>query len=72
MSDPRSWKSRSALGTVSAILALPPAGHALASQGPGGGPGTAGATIQLVMAIVVYGVSAAIVAVGLIGALRHR
>jgi hypothetical protein len=48
------------------------ASHALASQGPGGGTGTAGAITQWVMAILVYGASAAIVAAGLIGALRHR
>src|SRR5258708_32075603 len=72
MSDLRSWKSRSALGAASATLALLPASHVLASQGPGGGPGTAGAITQLVMAILVYGASAAVVAVGLIGALRHR
>jgi hypothetical protein len=72
MSDPRSWKSRSALSAASAALALLPASHALASQGPGGGHGTAGAIIQMVMAILVYGASAGIVAAGLIGALRHR
>jgi hypothetical protein len=53
-------------------LALLPAGHALASQGPGGGPGTASAITQLAMAILVYGASAAIIAAGLIGALRQR
>jgi hypothetical protein len=72
MSDPRSWKSRSVLGAGFAVFTLLPASHALASQGPGGGPGTAGAITQLVMAILVYGASAAIVAAGLIGALRHR
>jgi hypothetical protein len=51
---------------------LLPVSLALASQGPGGGPGTASAITQLVMAILVYGASAAIVAAGLIGALRHR
>lgn len=45
---------------------------AFASQGPGVAPGTAGATTQLGMAIVVYGGSAAIVVAGLIGTLRHR
>jgi hypothetical protein len=72
MSDPRSWKSRSVLGAGFAVFTLLPASHALASQGPGGGPGTAGAITQLVMAILVYGASAAIVAAGLVGALRHR
>jgi hypothetical protein len=45
---------------------------ALASQGPGGAPGTAGPVAQLVMAIIVYGGSALILAAGLIGSLRRR
>jgi hypothetical protein len=72
MSDTRFCKSLSVLGAISAVVALLPTDHALASQGPGGGPGTAGAITQLVMAILVYGASAAIVVAGLIGALRHR
>lgn len=45
---------------------------ALASQGPGGGMGTAGPLTRLAMAIVVYGASALVVGAGLIGALRGR
>jgi hypothetical protein len=45
---------------------------ALASQGPGGGPGTASNLTQLAMAIIVYGISVLIVGVGLIGAARRR
>jgi hypothetical protein len=45
--------------------------QALASQGPGTTVGGASATTQLAMAIVVYGISAAILAAGLIGALRR-
>ena len=45
---------------------------ALASQGPGGGPGTANHFTQLVMAIIVYGGSALLVGAGLIGAARGR
>jgi hypothetical protein len=46
---------------------------ALASQGPGTGPGTASPFTQLVMAIIVYGTSALVVGAGLIGAARrHR
>jgi len=45
---------------------------ALASQGPGGGPGTASPLTQLVMAIVVYGGAALILAAGLIGSLTRR
>jgi hypothetical protein len=43
-----------------------------ASQGPGGGIGTASNFTQIAMAILVYGVSALIVGAGLIGALRRR
>jgi hypothetical protein len=49
-----------------------PASAALASQGPGGGPGTASDLTQLVMAIIVYGMSALVVGAGLIGAARQR
>jgi hypothetical protein len=45
---------------------------ALASQGPGGGPGTAGGFTQPAMAILVYGLSAVIVGAGLIGAARRH
>jgi hypothetical protein len=45
---------------------------ALASQGPGGGMGTAGHLTQVMMAVVVYGASGMIVAAGLIGAARGR
>jgi hypothetical protein len=62
--------SRIAFATVAAVLL--PAGAALASQGPGGGPGTASDLTQLVMAIIVYGTSALVVGVGLIGAARRR
>jgi hypothetical protein len=44
----------------------------LASQGPGGGPGSAGPFTQLVMAIVVYGSLALLIGAGLIGAVRRR
>jgi hypothetical protein len=45
---------------------------ACASQGPGGGLGTASPLIQLTMAVIVYGGSALVVAAGLIGAARGR
>jgi hypothetical protein len=67
-----SRKPRFAIAFASTALALLQAGHAFASQGPGGGPGTASAITQLAMAILVYGASAAIIAAGLIGALRQR
>ena len=46
--------------------------NAFASQGPGGGPGTASSFTQLVMAIIVYGTSALVIGAGLIGAARRR
>ena len=48
------------------------ASSALASQGPGVESGTASQTTQLVMAILVYGASAAVIGAGLIGALRRH
>ena len=60
---------RSAIAGVCAAL---PAASALASQGPGGGMGTASHFAQIAMAILVYGASALIVGAGLIGALRRR
>lgn len=68
------WRrtSRAALLLTSTAMVLLPAGAALASQGPGGGPGTAGPFTQLAMAILVYGTSALVVGGGLIGALRKH
>jgi hypothetical protein len=43
---------------------------ALASQGPGGGMGTASHLTQVAMAVLVYGGSALVVGAGLIGAVR--
>ena len=45
---------------------------AFASQGPGGGIGTASHLIQPAMAVLVYGTSAIVVGAGLIGAARRR
>jgi hypothetical protein len=58
-----------ALATIASLL---PAGAALASQGPGGGMGTASHLTQTAMAILVYGISAIVVGAGLIGAVRGR
>jgi len=55
-----------------ATAALLWAGAALASQGPGGGAGTASGFTQLAMAIIVYGTSALVIGTGLVGALRRR
>jgi hypothetical protein len=64
--------SRFVFATASTIAGMLSAHAALASQGPGGGPGTASAFTQSAMAIVVYGASALVVGMGLIGAARRR
>ena len=61
-----------AFATASTVLTSLWAGAAFASQGPGGGPGTASSFTQLAMAIIVYGGSALVVGTGLIGAVRRR
>jgi hypothetical protein len=63
--------SRFAFAAISAVAGLW-ANAALASQGPGGGPGTASSFTQAVMAIIVYGTAALVVGAGLIGAVRRR
>lgn len=62
--------SRIALAATSLSVALGWANAALASQGPGVGPGSASPVTQLAMAIIVYGISALVVGAGLIGAVR--
>jgi hypothetical protein len=62
--------SRAAIAAACAVLL--PAASAFASQGPGGGMGTASNFAQAAMAILVYGASVLIVGAGLIGALRRR
>ena len=64
--------SRIAATAASMVAAMLWAEAAFASQGPGGGPGTASGFTQLAMAIIVYGISALVVGAGLIGAVRHR
>jgi hypothetical protein len=44
---------------------------ACASQGPGGGPGSASSFTQSMMATIVYGSAAAVIGTGLIGAARR-
>ena len=61
---------KKSLALLAAALLLPTS--ALASQGPGGGMGTASSLTQVTMAVLVYGASALIVGAGLIGALRRR
>ena len=63
-------KSLALRAAIAAALLLP--ASAFASQGPGGGMGTASGLTQVAMAVLVYGASALIVGAGLIGALRRR
>jgi hypothetical protein len=60
-------------GRLTAIgVALLPRGQAVASQGPGTTPGSAGAMTQLAMAIIVYGGAGLVLAAGFVGAIRQR
>ena len=61
--------SRAALVAIACVSS---AGCALASQGLGGGMGTASHLTQTAMAVIVYGISALVVGAGLIGAVRGR
>jgi hypothetical protein len=65
------WQSCRAVAAAS-LPFLISAPVALASQGPGGGPGTASTSTQLVMAIVIYGGAALLLAAGLIGLLKRK
>ena len=64
--------SHFAVAATSAVAALLAASPVLASQGPGGGLGTATSFTQTAMAIIVWGTSALVVGAGLIGAARRR
>lgn len=68
----RDLLSHTAFAAISIVTAVMWSGAALASQGPGGGMGTASHPTQLAMAIIVYGISAVVVGAGLIGAARGR
>jgi hypothetical protein len=68
----RSSISRAAMATASIVAGVSWANAALASQGPGGGMGTAGHLTQMATAILVYGASALVVGAGLIGAVRRQ
>jgi hypothetical protein len=72
MSRKNAWIKNSWISCAAACAVLLSAGSALASQGPGGGMGTASALTQLAMAILVYGASTLVIGTGLIGALRRR
>jgi hypothetical protein len=64
--------SRAAIAAAVIVAEVSWANVALASQGPGGGMGTASHLTQVVMAILVYGAAALVVGAGLIGAARGR
>ena len=64
--------SRLGFAAASAAAGLLFANAALASQGPGGGPGTASNFTQLTMAVIVYGACALVAGAGLIGAARRH
>jgi hypothetical protein len=72
MTSSRKRISHAAFATPFAAACLLWANAAFASQGPGGGPGAASSFTQLAMAIIVYGTSALVVGIGLIGAARRR
>ncbi len=68
----RSITSRlSIVATMLAVIAFG-ATAALASQGPGTTGGTASGFTQIAMGVVVYGLCAAVIAAGLIGAARKH
>lgn len=68
-SSRKTWISHLALVTPPLVGVW--AGTAFASQGPGGGLGTASSLTQLTMALIVYGTVALVVGAGLIGTLRR-
>lgn len=57
---------------VTVLVASMSVSATLASQGPGGGPGTASPSVQWVMTIIVYGGVALVVIAGIIGSLKRR
>jgi len=62
---------RFAFATTATLAGTLWANTVFASQGPGGGPGTASSFTQSAMAIVVYGTSALVIGAGLIGLVRR-
>jgi hypothetical protein len=67
-----SLRKNASLTAIATVCALSHAATACASQGPGGGMGTASHFTQVAMAVLIYGASAIVVAAGLIGAARGR
>ena len=67
--DARKWSTLGAAALAGSIISID---VALASQGPGGGMGTASHLTQMLMAIMVYGTTGVIAAAALIGAARRH
>lgn len=65
----RKWFTLGAAALAGSVISID---VALASQGPGGGMGTASHLTQMLMALAVYGTTGAVVAAGLIGAVRQH
>jgi hypothetical protein len=72
MTSFRNRISTFAIAATSVAASLMWADAAFASQGPGGGLGSASNFTQLAMAVIVWGTSALVVGTGLIGAVRRR
>ena len=64
--------SRAVIAAAVIVMEVSWVDAAFASQGPGGGIGTASHLTQVAMAILVYGASALVVGAGLIGAARRQ
>ena len=64
--------SRAVIAAAVIVMEVSWVDGAFASQGPGGGIGTASHLTQVAMAILVYGASALVVGAGLIGAARRQ
>ncbi|MHC2466793.1 hypothetical protein [Bradyrhizobium embrapense] len=65
----RKWSTLAAAVLAGSMISID---VALSSQGPGGGRGTASHLTQMLMALAVYGTTGAVVAAGVIGAVRQR
>ena len=72
LSSMRQCSAAFALATLMIVASLLSIGPTLAAQGPGTGAGTASSLTQIAMAVIVYGMSALVIAAGLIGAVRGR
>jgi hypothetical protein len=72
MASSRTGHGLSRLACAAAAVGLFGVTAAFASQGPGGGPGTASSFTRLAMAVIVYGTCALVILAGLVGGARRR